>query len=963
MKSVYLKGITTKKVLGYMILPGIFPRVRELFGSGFGYVAFLMAQIYSMVRLLPADHVYLNPANIGRFSVRNVIAEAARRLVIKRENTDQIFIFFALLAGAVLLLMQLVILLYSLLIAPALAQVDGGPFALFATPDPAGGEVLDIAFIMMDHVFGVPEFFCTIGDQCTDVLTGGPTPFHQGLHSLFQFYSLGILLIGVLIFLYFVIVVLIETASTGTPFGQRFQNVWVPIRLVVAIGLLLPINYGYSSGQYITFFAAKAGSGLASNAWNAFNNSIENSGTRAGINPTGEQETLIAKPKEQSIAPLVQAMSIVHACAYAYQRAYNLTTEPNMDVEDYKVTGYLINGNAESGPKAISLVDADFEQAVEFSGGADLRIRFGILDEIKYGQHEGSVEPTCGDVRVRVHSAGLADDAAGEGVYDDPLSMLTANYYTLVHGMWLSDTNLQDLAQRMTEIRIKRGVNRGEYPCDFAQDNEHFHQDAPACYTKNPKDSLRADVIATYQPSANMALMDAWEQLAAEAPFEITDEVKDRGWGGAGIWYNQIAQFNGAFISSVMDIPTLEQYPMVMEEVRRSNRASNAASDIMSEFDPYVSNPGAGQYVAVSLESGVGGLNMASVLNEVHLFWNGDGHGDIHSENAVGPNFITNAINLLLGTSGLFDMRNENSYTHPMAKLVGLGKGLVESAVRNIGGASATAFMGGAMGALGGQTGAAILKAASGMLKSTAFLGLTAGFILFYLIPFLPFIYVFFAVGAWIKTIFEAMVGVPLWALAHLRIDGEGLPGQAAENGYFLIFEILVRPLLVVFGLIAAITFFTAQARILNFIWDLVLFNVGGFSDHIDPEHPLPVVTKMGFKRSSVDEFFFTIIYTIIIYLMAMSSFKLIDMIPKGILRWIGTSASGFGDINEDPKDGLQRYAVTGSITMAPKLTGAIDQASEGIGRSVGGGLGQLGQMIRGPSANPQGGSNPTGQG
>ena len=37
----------------------------------------------------------------------------------------------------------------------------------------------------------------------------------------------------------------------------------------------------------------------------------------------------------------------------------------------------------------------------------------------------------------------------------------------------------------------------------------------------------------------------------------------------------------------------------------------------------------------------------------------------------------------------------------------------------------------------------------------------------------------------------ELLVGAPLWALAHLRIDGNGLPGETASNGYFLIFEIL----------------------------------------------------------------------------------------------------------------------------------------------------------------------------
>ena len=101
-----MHGVQAKKVVGYMVMPGIVPRAKALFASGFGYLAFLMANIYSMVRLLPQDHPYLSPANIGNFGIRHVIAEAANHLVIKKENIDQIIIFAALLISIVLLLLQ-----------------------------------------------------------------------------------------------------------------------------------------------------------------------------------------------------------------------------------------------------------------------------------------------------------------------------------------------------------------------------------------------------------------------------------------------------------------------------------------------------------------------------------------------------------------------------------------------------------------------------------------------------------------------------------------------------------------------------------------------------------------------------------------------------------------------------------------------------------------------------------------
>ncbi|MCD8493962.1 MAG: hypothetical protein LRY39_00760 [Alphaproteobacteria bacterium] len=175
----------------------------------------------------------------------------------------------------------------------------------------------DIALNMLDRVFGVPGIFCN-GSVCTEIQKAGnfPSPMHVGLHSLFEFYSYAMLLVGVLIFLYFVVVVVMETAVTGHPFGQRFQNIWVPIRLVVALGLLVPINYGYNTGQYLALYSAKMGSALATNGWLRFNSVISDK-MKDDTNPSGEtKEAMIGIPQGQSISGLVMAMSLIHTCAY-----------------------------------------------------------------------------------------------------------------------------------------------------------------------------------------------------------------------------------------------------------------------------------------------------------------------------------------------------------------------------------------------------------------------------------------------------------------------------------------------------------------------------------------------------------------------------------------------------------------------------------------------------------------------
>ena len=108
----------TKDVVSYAFFPRIVPRIRSVFFSGFGYVAFLMAQIYSMVRLLPSQHPYLQPSNIGRFGMYHVVVEAAGQLKFSKKNVDQVFVFFALLAAIIIVILQLLFLLYGIAIGP-----------------------------------------------------------------------------------------------------------------------------------------------------------------------------------------------------------------------------------------------------------------------------------------------------------------------------------------------------------------------------------------------------------------------------------------------------------------------------------------------------------------------------------------------------------------------------------------------------------------------------------------------------------------------------------------------------------------------------------------------------------------------------------------------------------------------------------------------------------------------------
>lgn len=956
MSETGAKTIGAKQVASYVILPGIMPRLKYLFTSGFGYIAFLMGQIYSMARLLPAGHPYLNPNNIGKFGLRHVIAEAANNIVFKRENIDQIGIFSLLLIGLVLLVLQFAVIILGLIFGPVMAQ------SYFVTTNPEA----DIAFILLDQVFGVPGLF----NSCisTGVLCPGaqsvsgafPWPFHTALHDLFSFYSYGILVIATLIFLYFVVVVILETATTGSPFGQRFQNIWVPIRLIMAIGLLIPLNHGLNAGQYITLFTAKVGSSFATNGWLTYNRAIA---ARMGpnANPVGERESLIGIPTPPNVAPLIQAMTLVHSCAFAHWLAdLNLRSDADKPPQNtFYIRPYLVKNPASwMQNKQIQrpLSNTNYKQALKFTEGGPIIIRFGKSGFTTIATPGGPVQsvtdpdainalghviPHCGDIRIPIMTAqSFHNDTDPKGP-----EKVQRYYYNLIKDMW-TDSRFEDFARYYMTRAINNNKGQEGNPCTYDVGLNGIPGPADAetvggeqVCKKQISAVWKQTMIDDYKATVEAKILDIWNKYVTTTnEMAITQDVLDRGWGGAGIWFNTIAGVNGRFMDAVINLPVIQTYPKAMEMVREEKRAHDAASGTgLHQFQPLLSND-----VPIILP-GIEG-KIADPLNGVFMYWNWEGQDESDMADGDGGNFIENAVNLIFGTEAMFQMTDTNSQTHPLAQLAMLGKGLVESSIRNVATATVSSAFGGLLRAVDG-TPAQVISAVSGFIQSTAFIGLTAGLVLYYILPFLPFIYFFFAVGSWVKGIFEAMVAVPLWALAHMRIDGEGLPGQSANNGYFLLFEIFLRPILIVAGLVAAIAIFTAQVRVLNFIWTLVTDNLAGHEG--DPLIAVLGSDDLSFQRSKVDGLFFTIIYAIIVYMMATAAFKLIDNIPKEILRWMSGGVSAFADQTEDPAAGLTRYAALGGLTAGQQMAGAIQKAGADSAGALGGMLARLGQGTR----------------
>ena len=914
--------ITKRKILKTAFLPEYLPRIKSLFGSGFGNLALLIAIVYNTVRILPNNHPYLSPDKKGQYNIRQVIAEASRHLSFKRKNIDQIIVFFAIIAALIMLVLQFFLLALSFIIPKSFAQELPAKFSefehildFFVTPDPSK----DIAFSLLNLTFGIPEFF---GGAATGA-NAVTEPIHEALHNLFNFYSYGMLIVGSFIILYMVVTTIAETAQSGTPFGRRFNKTWVPIRIVLFFALLLPITLGLNSAQYITLLSAKLGSGLASQGWLLYNETI----ARENYTLTGRANQNIATPKKEDLMHLPAFMTIVRTCANGYDNNRNKEFFPSS--WDEGILPWAVYESTPGQWTAEDMLTTTIENLIVNSEGRDIHIVFGIRDPAIYKTHRDSIDPICGSIVFKITDASQPGSA-----------IIRTTYYELIQSLWRSFPQYTYF-----DNGLITGEDRTLYWNIHAYSESFSRLALSSIYSsrevtlpdKNFKlqwdehlNRLMETAGAPNDAASQGIIQRAVEaQIGTTADWAVPPEITTLGWAGAGVWYNKIAEKNGALISAIRNTPVPMLYPRVMEQNKKNNRAENVNANPLSQYTPSYA-PESPVNFDKDYEK-----EIANAMSLAQQYWNEKDSGNNPNIPKTGNAFI-DIVNVVLGTQGLFDMCR-NTDIHPLAQLSAIGKSMLDNAIKSFGVSAFSSLLG--IAPVFQQTTAAI----SSFFGTVASVGLMIGFVLFYVLPFMPFIYFFFAVGAWVKTIFEAMVAMPLWALAHLRIDGDGIMGDAAMNGYYLIFEIFIRPILIIFGFLASIIIFAAMVKSLNEIFYLVVTNLSGHDAQSTQEcfqNPnagelIPAAAKLAEAndsyRGSVDEFFLTIIYAITVYIIGTSCFKLIDGIPNSILRWMSAETSSFADNAGDAAEGLMKYATIGGSQFGSQLGQSLSGIGEGV--------------------------------
>ncbi|MDE9567200.1 DotA/TraY family protein, partial [Xenorhabdus bovienii] len=91
------------------------------------------------------------------------------------------------------------------------------------------------------------------------------------------------------------------------------------------------------------------------------------------------------------------------------------------------------------------------------------------------------------------------------------------------------------------------------------------------------------------------------------------------------------------------------------------------------------------------------------------------------------------------------------------------------------------------------------------------------GFSLSIYLPFIPFIYWIAAFANWIVSVLVGATGGSLWSATHIGVGDEG--GHRSSYGYIFLIDVMIRPMLMVFGFVFASTAIVAIGTFLHIMF------------------------------------------------------------------------------------------------------------------------------------------------
>lgn len=216
--------------------------------------------------------------------------------------------------------------------------------------------------------------------------------------------------------------------------------------------------------------------------------------------------------------------------------------------------------------------------------------------------------------------------------------------------------------------------------------------------------------------------------------------------------------------------------------------------------------------------------------------------------------------------------------------------------------------------AIGGE-GSIIKSILTGLFWTMIFLYLAGG-LLQYVIPSIPLFKWLLEIQSWAFMMFMAFVYAPLWVMAHASITDDRFMAEQTMTGYGLIFELILRPILMVASFFAMI--------MLLHVADIGFTLAGSYLLGLGSYGTIGPITM-----------FFIIFIAIFIALqLSMRTFDIIPQLPDFIIQRINFGARPLGDTMGDRSHSTAVAAFTQRVvkTGTSAVAGGVDKVATSLG-------------------------------
>ena len=825
------------KVIRFALIPqfkGTLTPMKEVFGLFVTTIGLLFVQ----AKLIEKDHPAITGAQRGPGAIVSMVADAATRLEFRRENLRQITIFYAIVGMLVFGVLGLITFILHFATGHAHAQAPGASY--FNDSGTANTWINDL-FPYNNTTTAANGIPATIG-------------------AVLLIYNTALLALASVLAIWSLMSIVIDSAHHGKMGGNRHSMLYGPIRIVAAIGLLVPISNGYNSAQILTINMAHMGSGLATTVWTGFQTSLFQLSANAALTPGGD------------LNPFVHELYEIGTCVADVKQYDNTAAMGNPQANTSLQTNPNSNGftTTTGGPATTSVIGS-------------YTIRFGTSSE----------PDLCGSMTIPAVNSALM--SAGDS--QDYVNIVTQFYTnTIVPAATLVAQQANPSATQYTS----------QTPAAFATttfDNVVASLQGSSTSGTNTLDGEAAALAQTY--SSNYGNITNATGTGAAA---------SDGWVDAGAVFMRMAKI-AANVAQVQtrNLSTQPPNSNLLPQGFWGNTAHNIGCTFSNSYTCSGSN-------AAETQKAIGMMNQQLQTAETTAGVPKMDSSGREESSATGADALTkkivsethlNELSAFFANFGSNVATTSNpgghafgvSFAQPFVDMLNFGNVL---AIMDAGLFAGAALLG-AQVAGTGDVGIPIVLTTFGSFFFPLAMMFSVG------IPLLPALRFLFGILTWLMTIFEALVCLPVVALWHVNSEGEGLFAHG-KQGYLMILQMMLRPVLMVFGLIGAIVIF-------DVLYDFVSYTViGTFWNTLQ-------LSAFGALSEIIPFFGFLFGYCFLVYSVANVSFNLINLIPDHVLAWIGSNIAM--STQGDGGDGALSQTQSSMGSLASGVTGAYLKRGE----------------------------------